>query len=891
MSDGRVSFPSWPPSQYLARMAATAPSEVAEILSGIQTDNSTIIGDIVTAANQMPMTVAKSLVPVISKAASDDALWVYFKAASDLTISLLENGQVQSAMLLARTMYKPRLREGQTYFNPRDIYWYTDGLKAISPLFAKLIPSEFLPLICSWLRVVVQAKTKNSTDYLDDHSFIWRPAIEEHEYNDDFEFASVLSGIIREAFETAIDATAISLSDALTILDSEQFSVFKRLRIHLINKFAERDTAKAIDTILTRELIDDYACKHEYARLLKERFQLMTKEQQLTWLGWVEEESSINSSKYVDSSVTEEQRRNWLAHYKFEKLHWIRNHLVNSHRDFYDEMVGKFGEPEMADMNVRYGMSFADEVSPISVEQLKSIPFEDAVSVVSTWRPSESRTTEESFEGLSSTFEDYISTNPVEFSGKATALNGCPANLIRVFLSQMKNAVKSGEGINWQEVLKLCEWVVRRPINEQTIESHLIERMVDRSWQWTRDEIARFISELCQNGLSDLNDNEFAKARVEIWNLLMVLINSPASPYMGYSPENKDPRICDYLDYAINSPRGKSVEAAFDYARFVCEYLQYNEKKLGGFDAIPEFREMLETQICKGNRSFEVMAVLGSRLPLIYTIDKKWIADNAERLFLLDEIESQPSAAYGWAAWNAFLVWVRPHSEFFLLFKSQFSFAVDQSALIPTITDNLHQPMFHLGEHLMMLYAHGHIDLNEPDQLMRRFLNHAKSETRRHAITFIGMNLRRTTTPRPEIIQRLQVLWDEYWEIRGKEDARDSRNSSLFGEWFVSGAFPVEWALDRLEKFIDVNPRPQMEHLIMESLAANAKIDLPKTMRILDKIIRNDAEGWRIETCKSEIKTILSLALKSGDTSHDVARQLINYLGRRGYFEFGELHS
>ena len=94
---------------------------------------------------------------------------------------------------------------------------------------------------------------------------------------------------------------------------------------------------------------------------------------------------------------------------------------------------------------------------------------------------------------------------------------------------------------------------------------------------------------------------------------------------------------------------------------------------------------MLEWQIAPENRSFVGLAVIGSRIGLLYWIDKQWLEKNADRLFGLEKIEREPAAAQGWAAWNAFLVWVRPHIELYQIFKSQFAYAVEQAAKVKSL--------------------------------------------------------------------------------------------------------------------------------------------------------------------------------------------------------------
>jgi hypothetical protein len=61
---GTVRFRAWPASQYLARMASTAPDRVLEIILRIpDTDNPRIAVDIMAAAKEMPTDLAVKLAP------------------------------------------------------------------------------------------------------------------------------------------------------------------------------------------------------------------------------------------------------------------------------------------------------------------------------------------------------------------------------------------------------------------------------------------------------------------------------------------------------------------------------------------------------------------------------------------------------------------------------------------------------------------------------------------------------------------------------------------------------------------------------------------------------------------------------------------------------------
>lgn len=196
--------------------------------------------------------------------------------------------------------------------------------------------------------------------------------------------------------------------------------------------------------------------------------------------------------------------------------------------------------------------------------------------------------------------------------------------------------------------------------------------------------------------------------------------------------------------------------------------------------------------------------------------------------------------------------------------------------------------MHHLGEHLMVLYGRGYLSLDEGG-VLRRFLEIANADVRRHAIGFVGQSLDGGATVPSAIVLRFEKLWDFYWANQGKEDTEKYPDAWLFGTWFSSGKFTAEWALDRLLQFVEVSATPQPDHVIADKLAELADVDLAKSTQILDKMIRGDKEGWRIHSWESGAMRILALALGAQGETQRIAAKLINYLGRRGYGQFGQL--
>jgi len=888
LEDGRLQYPLWAESKYLIRMALLAPIEVASIFSEIDTDNVWIIGDMIKAGLAMPTDAATKLVSKISTAARCGSLWIHFKDASELCVRLAEGGEAKSAMELAEALFTPKLGDGKEKLSEEDKYWYKEGLKNVLPALIKLEPREFLLKLCYWLKVIIYSKKNVDQDSGSDNSHMWRPAIEEHGQNRDYEFASVMVGFVRQSFEQAIRNGGISLDEALEIIISDPYEIFKRIRVHLINVFAEKNPVLARQVMMDRVMFDDYRFKHEYAMLVGHRLDLLTPEERDIWFGWVDVGPDI--SNYRDAN--EDDLHDRIQHWQLNKLHCVRSHLKGEQLKFYEDMLAKYGKPDLSDLNFRISsaMRWGHE-SPMTFEELNKLTFEQAIEQVSLWRPEEqSSFMGPSKEGLASIFGKYVASDPKTFSTKAEELVEHPAIYVRTFIQQMAEAVKAGANIDVSAVIKLCNWVIEKPLEERTTTEQRDEGLVDTDWQSTRNSISDLIQNVCKAVVDDTPKYPLDVLRNQIWRLIDVLYRGQAESYIVHDKEGDDPRAYDYLMMGMNSPRGRALEAAFEYTRWVANYIKRIESGHeiipGGFEAMPEVREMLEWQIKPENRSFEALAVIGANIGIFYWIDKRWLAENAGKLFYLEGIEQSPQISQGWAAWNAFLIWVIPHIE---LFKEQFEYAVGQAVEVDINKDSQEHPMNHLGEHLMTIYGRGQIQLDDDHGLLRRFLAESKPDIRTHAITFVGNNVEGEEKIPEQVAHRFKELWKVYWEGPGKMDAKEKPDAYLFGTWFSSGQFPEQWALNQFEEFVNVNPKPEPSRDIMEQLAKICHTDILKAVRILDKLVHGDQDGWRMYVWKDYVKQILEIAMQVGGDVRIQAEQVINYLGRRGYTQFGEL--
>jgi len=897
--DGSVRFDHWPASKYLARMAGHDPQAVANIFLSLSTQNPSILHDQLQSALKMPANIAATLVPKIIPTFDYGSPWLSIKDASQLCARLAQDNQADAAFTLASILFTVKDRKKR---KSQDDYWYLHGLEIALPSLTKADAYRAITLICTGLKLAVEGREAVDQERGLDYSDIWRPAIEDHPQNANHHVPSPLVGIVRRTIEDAIKDRRITLPDALRELAKYKYQIFRRIEIHIINVFAEEDAAIARQKILDHNLFSDPRMKHEYAMLLAKRFGLLTREDRDQWYAWIEDGPNMEGfSEYVREfrgrEATDADRTARIEFWQYQHLFPIRNFLAGKWKEFHDRMFAKHGEPEFFEFNSKSGTRWGHE-SPVTVEELKAKGgIANVLEFIRSWRPEPTKAVwEPNLEGLLSTFGQYIGASPEEHSREAQLLIGQPPHLVRTFIDQMEAAVREGKGIDALSVIELCQWVVAQPVNDPSkSEDFAGGRLIDAGWQWSRDSISRLIERVCDARTDNTPQYSIETFRKPIGELLQHLIRGSAASYVVGSKEEDDPRLWDFMLRAINSPRGKALDASLRYARWIANHVKVVDGNLekipGGMRAMPEFQTMLEWVVMPENSSFQTSALLGSHLSLLYWIDKEWLRQHVGVIFELATIEKDPSVAHGWAAWNGFLVWTQPHVEYYELLKEQFAYAVRNAKILEPRETGREEPLSRLAEHLIILYGRGDLGLDDGGAMLRDFLTSANPKLRNYAVEFAGRSVYGEEDLPSDVAKRLMELWEWYWPTIAKPQVDAKRDERLFGWWFSSGKFPDDWAFKQMLNVTALIPIVEPDHEVVERLATSAAKDPDAATEILGRMERGDAngDGWHFYGWQDSAKAILTIALSAGGTAREKAIKLLDRIGRRGFDSFGSL--
>jgi hypothetical protein len=210
---GSVRFPPWPEGRYLVRVAAEAPDAVASVLQKIPSSENPAATELLFKA------LAHLPDDHITRLGYKAREWVsapfadhFANEAAATAIRLLESGGTKSALKLVAQLLEvhpdPRLGEKASRRDtplrespeavPRISKWNYD--RVLRRLVGSMVDATGLRAIRFFARLLedaVRLSRWENEEGQDDYSYIWRPAIEDHEQNLDSDIKGALVTAVR----------------------------------------------------------------------------------------------------------------------------------------------------------------------------------------------------------------------------------------------------------------------------------------------------------------------------------------------------------------------------------------------------------------------------------------------------------------------------------------------------------------------------------------------------------------------------------------------------------------------------------------------------------------------------------------------------------------------
>lgn len=894
-----ISFPFWPESRYLVRMASKSPEHVLEVILKIpETQNVRVHEDLAEAACAMPPKLAARWIKKeINWIRSQQHLYFLIPEIYGKLIShLARGGQVADALNLARTLLTvlPATEEeveGETYLMPSDprirfdIWYYEQFLKKHIPDLVMTAGEDALILLCDLLVDTIRfTEGVKEDEVAEDYSYIWRPAIEEHDQNHIHGLNDLLVSAVRDTAEALMETKGKII---IEIVEGQSFKVFHRIGLYLRRKWSAVDSDGTANLIVNPIVFDDIHLHHEFFHLLKEQFNELPQETKEAYLkliahdGNLKEWSDFEEREY-GPRPSQQETESYVKRWKYKKLWPIQAFLDIEWKNLFTSFKEEFGELDHPDFHSYMSSAWVGPTSPKDVEDLKSMKIEELISFLDSWRPSEDPMSS-SPEGLGRKLTALVSLEPERFSIETKQFEKLDPTYVHALLSGFREALKQKKSFQWTPVLGLCQWVIDQPREIPERKGKYMD--IDPDWGWTRKTIVNLFSVAFESDAIPFD------LRTAAWEVLKPITDDP-DPTTEYEEQygglNMDPSML-----SINTTRGGAMHAVVHYALWIRRHIEEapdrKERVARGFEEMPEIREILEHHLDPNfDPSLAIRAVYGQCFPWLVILDKRWAEQNIIKIFPIGEnLRSLHDAA-----WVTYIDYCNPYDNVLDLLREEYSHAIDR---IGTFSEYRELPIKYdklLVEHFMTYYWRGELDIDDPGGLLVRFYMKAPEELRGQAIEFIGRSLYNTKEiVEPEVLNRLKRLWEKRVNVI-RTTTPSIINTELvgFGWWFASAKFDDNWAISQLKDVFelmgDINP----DHLVVERLAELSKVMPLIAVECLALIVENDKERVRIRRFIKHMRIIIAAALQStDDTASKVAADLVDRLIASGYLDFRDL--
>lgn len=923
----QISFPVWPESRYLSRVAAEAPNLVLEIIKEMPaTQNFRVHQDLLEAASKMPPHKAAQTAPLVKLWLDNEYVGLLPEYAGQFVAFLAEGRQAKAALMLLEALTqpvavkRPSTLPGQAWRTIREVR------SRYSPWYLKRLIQERLPTLASLdpvgVAAVLESQLRKSIGLEGavlpggDGSYLWRRAIEEHQQNwagDDIR--SILTTGVRDALEGAAQDQPDVLTEIIGRYLKDNLSIFRRLALHLIRVGGDEYDALAAQALRDPVLREDPALHHEYYRLLEGRFPNLPESERNDYLDWVSQgpdqaEFEAWAEQVAGQQPTEEDIEVHRQRWQLEQLVPISHALPADWQARYGTLVAKYGQPERPEFLIWSSTTWVGPTSPKQKEELGEKGPAGTIDYLMTFEPS-GEPFEDSRWGLGRELQAAAEAEPEGYLAVTNTFleRRLHPSYVYHLVAGLHEAWKKGADLDWKQLLGFFEPVSKALTGEgPRLADHKIG-IDDTGWVGVRMAISRFLSGALARDDRDLRPEVMPTIR----KIVLRLIRDPDP-----TKEDEDARFggaMDWVSIRINTARGVAASALLEYALRYARMQKAKHEAAAGEQGHPQrmepvvkaaFTDMLDRQ---KEPTAAVHSLFGQFLPNFLFLDRQWVVSQLDSIF-------PPEAAnqrYWDAAWQGYMLYCpRVYRELYDLLRPQYLRAL-RAPGVKESSYAMRNARDAIAQHIAIAYRMGYEDLepagvgppipsgdgDSEASLLRTFLEVASDELRAAFVRGLGSSLGPEKDAPPEQWTRMR----DYWETRTQPLPAAPSGYEMDQELsaFISWVRGVPEDLQALAPLL----RPSIERLatghdahdllayLSEQSQSHPLLATEMLRLLLDReaILARGPDVNRIYLIGAEqhIWTILQNAMGADDTARASAISLINLLGERGDYTYRQL--
>lgn len=876
---GTSRFREWPAGNYLRRMAESPDPDVRrQVATAVRNVASSKHPDVsrggleVIAA--LPAAEAASLANVASGWLDRDATFMAIQAAEQLVKKLAIDGEGAAALTIATRLLQVFGNDG----NVASLYaqhMYEHSLPQLAPILTKACGRGALELFADLLHQAIVIDHERHRDPAFD-----RTAYDQGALTDDtsgvHSVYDALRSEVRCSAESLVDADASQVPAIMEVFGKYAPKLFRRLEVFVLSRNPSALPARSTVLLLDADLVDASWCTHEYAGLARAWFPSMSQQDQQAVLNLLD----AIPGRYIDGwkkrfeehekrLPTAEDERVFNAHVLRDAV-WYWRMVLPADRQSAVEAVG---DPD----SWKQSHWVRGEESPLTGTDFAARPAAEIAAFLRTWRSNE-EPRRQTVSALALELRNAAAQDPAKYAQAAMEFADVPAVYVHRLLEGLGEAARNQRDFPWPQVLRLLEVTFARW--QQLVDPASIAEGNDPSWQWACTAGAQLLKAGLQRGAAGVPFEHKAAVQTLILALQRRAPRDPEREDFEQQFE-RDPYFA-----AESTLRGSAVE--------LCVLLIFWLSKEEGsplaatpraaLDMTLGISEAFDAELADQTSSGRIpRAVLGHYLGWLFYFGEPWLTARMGSIF------PEPDEQQRRAAWLGHLIHDQgPRGELLRFLQSDYARAIDR------LGEEAKDPEEHsqkcLGNHLLVLYLQGHLDL-QPDGLLDRFLLKASPRLRQHVMWSLGVQLKDLLEQFPEAL-RVRALG--YWDSRlaAGEAAQDRTGFQgelgSIGQWCENHQLDPEWLFDQMLRMLRSGFAPSLAYSVVEWLAKMSVSHADRAVEVLEALVTNPGVDLYMGQEQSIRAVLIAGQARGTPATIERVGEVVSYLasiGQTGYLD------
>lgn len=671
----------------------------------------------------------------------------------------------------------------------------------------------------------------------DQWSSMWRSAIEDHEQNhtsDDAEY------IIVEGFRDSLLAYAKSAPDSSQIyvgklLDSE-FITNKRIAIHVIDKCYKLLYQLVAQVIVKQHFESNF--RHELWHLLHNHYPEFSGTQKRQVQEVIESLVEVDGDGHRIEGATAYGQVIWLSAIKDYGSDVSQNYKVSI------DIVG--GAPEHPDFSSYTSSGWVGRKSPIPKEELLSMKVEQLVERLSSYEDL-GQFGEPGLDGLAKALRQAVKSEPVRFCKQLHAFSSLDLAYVYELLEAYGELWTEKAKLPWDEIWGYLLAFCQRLVEQERF--WVIENTQSRgSFVENRDWVVGGIGRLIENGTRS-DEHVFPEKYLEqAGSILQVLLEKEKGE--EFRPDS------DAVSIAINSPRGRCIEAFINLSLRLCRLA--DKSSSNHLDTWGKLEPVYNAELVRADSGeYEFATLVVNYLPNFLYMSKDWVLANLNSIFDQDNYQKWLCAMNGYAYVGTVYEGIYRHLK-----NGHFIRALDDENLKERVAKKIIQ-------NIAIAYINNFESLDDGSSLIRQLLVRNKYSELSQLIWFLW-TLRKDKDQK--IRQKIYDLWLRLLDVIDTSTREGKKLASKLCNWTVF----VEEINDENKKlilavasFADENYN---SHELLKSIARFSKRQPEEAYEIWQRLL----EGACPDFPEEAIRTALANLVQAGPEGLRNAKEIVS---------------